>query len=265
LSTSGRSLGEGRVALAGFTEGDLLEELLERRWPPKGKPVRPHHHAPMQIISKAFCSAFLGVIFLSVGCAELGTGPDNISGYRDPMGASDGRVRVGPRSRVHTGVDLRDTMGAPVLAAADGEVSRALDQSSGACGKQVMLRHTFKREIQFGHMAVPDEAVRFTRYCHLGAVSVKPGDRVQRGEVIGAVGMTGEAAFVPHIHWELCIYRSCGEKGTQDPLEYTVGCFDPELSYPQDRLVLTYPVRCRNAPGHDPRKTPIKVWPEPTP
>jgi hypothetical protein len=31
-----------------------------------------------------------------------------------------------------------------------------------------------------------------------------------------------------------------------DPLPLTVGCFDLGKSYPTDRLVLTYPVRCKD-------------------
>jgi hypothetical protein len=33
---------------------------------------------------------------------------------------------------------------------------------------------------------------------------------------------------------------------TFDPLPVIVGCFDPSRTYESDRLVLTYPIRCRN-------------------
>jgi hypothetical protein len=34
-------------------------------------------------------------------------------------------------------------------------------------------------------------------------------------------------------------------KDIEDPLPRMVGCFDETKLYPADRLVLTYPVKCR--------------------
>jgi len=41
-----------------------------------------------------------------------------------------------------------------------------------------------------------------TRYAHLSRITVKTGDRVSRGDVVGLIGATGRASG-PHLHYEV--------------------------------------------------------------
>ncbi|HEY2665696.1 MAG TPA: M23 family metallopeptidase [Actinomycetota bacterium] len=85
----------------------------------------------------------------------------------------------------HEGIDIGAPQGTPIRAAASGTVTFA-GQMSGY-GNIVILSHAGGLE---------------TRYAHQSAMSVTAGQTVAAGEVIGAVGATGEATG-PHLHFEV--------------------------------------------------------------
>ena len=76
--------------------------------------------------------------------------------------------------------------GAPVVAAADGEVAFAGDQGT-SYGLLVVLKHAGDLTSVYGH---------------LGALDVKPGARVKAGERIGVVGTTGHQES-PRLHFQV--------------------------------------------------------------
>lgn len=89
--------------------------------------------------------------------------------------------------RAHKGVDLAGPVGTPVIATADGVVSRAEWFSS--YGLYISLEHG--AEIQ-------------TRYAHMSRLNVFAGQRVRKGDVIGYIGSTGRSTG-PHLHYEVRI------------------------------------------------------------
>jgi len=46
----------------------------------------------------------------------------------------------------------------------------------------------------------------FTSYYHLDTISVKKGDEVKKGDIIGTVGTTGFSTG-PHLHYAVSIYN----------------------------------------------------------
>ena len=91
--------------------------------------------------------------------------------------------------RVHNGMDIAADAGAEVCAAADGEVYTVYEDDT--LGTTVVIRHTG------GYT---------TRYSSLAeSVSVKAGDQVSAGQVIGTVGQTAlvETAMGPHVHFSV--------------------------------------------------------------
>jgi murein DD-endopeptidase MepM/ murein hydrolase activator NlpD len=89
------------------------------------------------------------------------------------------------RPILHAGIDIAAAQGTTIAAAADGRVIVAGTQ--GDCGKMVALDH-------HGGLS--------TIYCHMSQIFVGVGQDVQRGQAIGAVGMTGDATG-PHVHFQV--------------------------------------------------------------
>ena len=88
------------------------------------------------------------------------------------------------RPAMHTGLDFRASTGDPVRATANGKVATA--GSQGGYGRMI--------EIDHGNGLS-------TRYGHLSVISVKVGDTIKIGQVIGEVGSTGRSTG-PHLHYE---------------------------------------------------------------
>jgi murein DD-endopeptidase MepM/ murein hydrolase activator NlpD len=89
--------------------------------------------------------------------------------------------------RKHEGIDYAAPTGTPVRAVGDGRVEFAGQQRG--YGNVVVIHHGNDRT---------------TLYAHLSRIDVRRGERVEQGERIGAVGMTGWATG-PHLHFEFII------------------------------------------------------------
>jgi murein DD-endopeptidase MepM/ murein hydrolase activator NlpD len=87
----------------------------------------------------------------------------------------------------HTGLDFAAPEGRPILAADAGKVVAA--SPAGAYGNMIEIAH--------------GDGTR-TRYAHLSGISVKVGEKVARGERIGALGNTGNSSG-PHLHFEVLV------------------------------------------------------------
>lgn len=110
---------------------------------------------------------------------------------------------AGNRYRTHHGVDISNPLGTPVLAAVDGEVIHAgLDDTvllgpyNNFYGNVVVIRLDRQLLVAGGQLDV------FVLYAHLNQVTTSVGQRVQPGDVVGQVGMTG-IAIGPHLHVEI--------------------------------------------------------------
>lgn len=88
----------------------------------------------------------------------------------------------------HAGLDFIGAFGQPILAAAPGRIG-FVGQRSGY-GKVV--------EIDHGHDLV-------TRYAHLSGFAVRPGQQVDRGARIAAMGSTGRSTGT-HLHFEVRVH-----------------------------------------------------------
>ena len=94
------------------------------------------------------------------------------------------RVYNGTPGSAHSGMDIAAPNGTPVLAPAAGVVTLAAPDFY-LTGGTVLIDH--------GHGIS-------SNFLHLSRIDVQVGDRVEQGQVIGAVGATGRATG-PHLHW----------------------------------------------------------------
>ncbi|WP_390901777.1 M23 family metallopeptidase [Sphingomonas alpina] len=97
------------------------------------------------------------------------------------------RVYRGEPGAYHSGTDVAKPTGTPVLAPADGVVILAADHPFTLEGNLLMIDHGMELNSAF---------------LHLSRIDVRVGERVRRGQVVGAVGMSGRATG-PHLHWGL--------------------------------------------------------------
>ena len=101
---------------------------------------------------------------------------------------SDFGLRVDPYTAdrvMHRGLDIANRPGTPVVAPADGVVVFA--GAERGYGNVLVLDHGYGVKTRFGHLA---------------EFGVKAGERVARGQKIGAVGNTGRSTG-PHLHYEV--------------------------------------------------------------
>lgn len=97
----------------------------------------------------------------------------------------------------HEGLDIGTWYGTPVTATAEGTVVFAGWQAD--YGRLIIIDHGYGYQ---------------TRYGHNSKLSVKPGDKVQRGTVIGYTGNSGRSTG-PHLHYEVRVNGI-----PRDPVEY---------------------------------------------
>lgn len=125
----------------------------------------------------------------TAGCQPLASGTWTLPIDGDYTLTSRYGARTSPTrggADFHTGLDFAAPSGTPVHAISNGTVVSAGPSGSGY-GNLIRIRHTGGVE---------------SWYTHLATVAVKPGTRVSAGQVIGAVGTTGNSTG-PHLHLEI--------------------------------------------------------------
>ena len=104
------------------------------------------------------------------------------------------------KKEFHRGLDLRASMGTELVAPADGIVEFAGYHKSSGFGNLLIIDHNYGFRTSYGHCQ------KFT---------VKPGDFVKKGQIVGYTGNSGLSTG-PHLHYEIrFIQRSL------DPANFT--------------------------------------------
>ncbi len=155
----------------------------------------PASAAPMKLQFPVRCT--LGETCEVQNYVDRDAGPGAVRDYRGGAVTYD----------AHNGTDIRlpnmaaQRRGVEVLAAASGRVLRVRD---GVADRSVRETGTAAvASVECGNGVVIEHAGGLqTQYCHMaqGSVRVKPGDVVQAGQAIGAIGLSGQTEY-PHLHF----------------------------------------------------------------
>lgn len=107
---------------------------------------------------------------------------------------------------MHEGIDFTAPIGTEIYATGNGIVAKT-EYNGRGYGNNVVINHGFGYSTLYGHMS------RF---------NVRPGQRVNRGDVIGYVGNTGSSTG-PHVHYEVL-------KGSSkiDPINFFFNDLSPD-------------------------------------
>lgn len=129
----------------------------------------------------------------------------------------------GYKVRPHKGTDFAAAVGTPIIATADGTVTKA--ERRGGNGIYVKIKHNSMYE---------------TQYLHMKKYNVRPGQYVKQGDVIGWVGMTGNTGG-PHV-----CYRFWKNGRQVDPFREDLPKTEPlEKKYHEDYFTYISPLKER--------------------
>lgn len=117
-----------------------------------------------------------------------------------------GARNIGSGNEFHYGSDIANSLGTPIVSAADGIISYAAPM--GTYGNVIMVTHSIEGRI-------------FTTvYAHLSAINVSSGQSVSKGQIIGKMGSTGRSTG-SHLHFEVHVGPWNGSRSNAvNPIRY---------------------------------------------
>jgi hypothetical protein len=177
---------------------------------------------------------------LSGGPWIVGNGPSNFTHHRRALIPMDGRVRIAQRFAIDYALlndagrpwigDQADNAsyhgyGADVLAVADGTVVDLKDEiPENVPGLTSRAVEITMATVAGNYVTLEIGESRYAFYAHLqpGSLRVRVGDRVRRGDVLGALGNSGNST-APHLHFHVSDGNSpLGAEG----IPYVIDSFD---------------------------------------
>lgn len=138
----------------------------------------------------------------------------------------------------------------------------------GGPGVVVFVNYNERRgnHVKIHHGLDANKQDIYTEHYHAHGRLIKQGDRVERGQTIGLIGVGNrERTDLPHYHYIVIKEESPGKFVALHATDYWFGidqykeklerrldigpfvitCFDPNVNYPKDPIRFTYPVKCK--------------------
>ncbi len=177
ISDNVRNAGFGGVnrykSLEGYESSDLIVQTTEKL---------DKISKQMYIQSKSFDEVFKLVKNKSEMLASI-PAIQPISKKNLKMIASGFGYRIDPlykTIKMHTGLDFAAAMGTPIYSSGNGVIKSAQYEQSGY-GNCVVINHGYGYQTLYGHMS---------------RIAARPGQKVNRGDIIGYVGSTGKSTNI---------------------------------------------------------------------
>jgi len=207
-----------------------------------------------KVRAESFLPSLLGLMI--AGCAVLSCAPTGLRSVTPPNAPPDISYRMVTDTPQHRGITIGGPgfLGHEIVAAADGIV--VFVNYNDRRGNHVKIRHGLdsnKQDI-------------YTEHFHVHGRLIKLGDRVERGQTIGSIGVGNrERTDLPHYHYIVMKEDSPGKFVALYPMDYWFGidqykeklekgldvgpfvssCFDPNVDYRKEAIRFTYPVKCK--------------------
>ena len=125
------------------------------------------------------------VSLLKLAIARVPLGHPVVGSHRYTSGFGYRKDPVSGKRRMHNGTDIAAPLGTKIVASGDGVVIFA--GNNGGYGRLIKIKHSQ------GFISY---------YAHLHRINVKVGQKVSRGDKIGAMGNSGRSTGV-HLHYEI--------------------------------------------------------------
>jgi len=168
--------------------------------------------------------------------------PKNAPSILNGFSTNQNKKKYGRSASVHNGIDIFAKTGIPVIAPANGKVTRSFYGPG------------YGNTLAIFHGKGPDGFYILTQYHHMKKRLVQKGDIVVRGQQIGELGRTGVlAGGVRHLHFETLGTKK-PDKGDYEPLNphrfwYNgpgiITCFESKRKFDDTSFKATYPVICK--------------------
>jgi hypothetical protein len=134
---------------------------------------------------------------------------------------------ISGKNKVHDGIDLYAALNTPLYSMYNGTVEAVYNGSTTNLGNYLIIKST-KTE----HLLSNEESTIFIAYSHLQSISVKKGDIIKQGQLIGYTGNSGNASDISswryHVHLQVYRINTNNKYNRVNPIDYITTKFNKD-------------------------------------